>query len=358
MAPCKRLSVAQRKECYQMFQAESTITTIARHFKCTWAVVARWVKEGGKSRPKWGDARRSGRPATLQGAQRTKARRAALAAPSAVKVAATLTKELGQNISAAQVRTAVKAGRAPLAWLPVRHGRLLSAKNRALRCRFCERHLKTKPGTLLFSDSKLFYLYHDGSGAPQWRWQRVDHKSSAAARPRSSNPIVLHFYAVVGKGFKSELFFTAPTPSKGSKDKTCGETFSSKHFIEVAKSMRAAIVSAGRGGARWQLVLDSAKQHTSKASTAALTTMGMNLLDDFPAQSWDINIIESLWAVLTNTLEGMGGPYPRSPDGWRRRVRETWDSIHQSTIDKLVDDFTDRLHQVIAKEGAWLVEHK
>lgn len=358
MTSAKRLSVAQRKECYQMSKGGSSSTTIARHFKCSRDVVARWVQEGTKPRPQWGDARRSGRPPALQGAQRQKARRAALRAPSATKVAATLTKDLGQNISAAQVRAAVKAGRAPLAWQPRQHGRRLSEPNRALRVTFSERHLTTKPGTLLFSDSKLFYLYHDGSGAPQWRWQRADGKPSAATWPRGSNPIVMHFYAVVGKGFKSDLFFTAPSPSKGSKDKTCGEKFCSSHFIEVAKSMRAAIVSAGRGGARWRLVLDHAKPHTSKASTAALTTMGMNLLEDFPPQSWDINIIENMWAQLTNTLEGMGGPYPRTPDGWAARIRAAWDSIPQSSIDKRVSSFPQRLQQIIAKKGAWLAEHK
>jgi hypothetical protein len=77
-------------------------------------------------------------------------------------------------------------------------------------------------------------------------------------------------------------------------------------------------------------------------------------MQGFPAQSWDLNIIENVWGVLDGKLSAMPGPRPTTPYGWRRRVMRAWASIDQATINKLVDDVPRRVARVVAEKGEWL----
>lgn len=153
------------------------------------------------------------------------------------------------------------------------------------------------------------------------------------------------------------LVFTAPSAPIGSKQRKGDEHFASKHYIQVAKQLHNTIKSWGKSDKRHPVVLDRARQHTSKASRAAVEAMGMHLMQSFPAQSWDINIIENVWGVLDNKLRGMPARRPTTPDGWRRRINRAWALIDQSTIDMLVDSVRDRMRQIVEKEGAWLSKH-
>jgi hypothetical protein len=165
---------------------------------------------------------------------------------------------------------------------------------------------------------------------------------------------VVHVYGLVGKGCKSRLFFTAPTPSLRCGKRKGKGNFSSKHFVVVAQQLHSTIKQWGKDSRYHKVVLDHAKQHTSKKSTAALQSMGMFVHPSFSPQSWDLNIIENCWGVLETKLAGMPGRLPRTIRGWRCRIEKAWDSIEQSTIDKLVDSLGDRLSEVEALGGAWI----
>lgn len=313
------------------------------------------MREGQQQSPNWRDAPGRGRRAALHGVQAQSARRSAKAGVPVSKVAARLSRAVGQSISAKQVRSALQRGSHPLQWLPERRGRQLSAANAAARLEWCRANIRCRAGDLLFADSKFLYLYKDHTGSVRWRWQDP---ARQAPLPRVSNPLVLHFYAVVGQRCKSDLIFVALTPPLDSNRKKATETFSSQHFIEAAAAMRRTIEAWGKGSSRYRLVLDNAKQHTSSASKQAMSGMGLHLLPGFPAQSWDLNIIENVWGVLVTKLHTMRGRYPTTVRGWVKRTRQAWRAIDQATIDKLVTTFRDRMRDVVKHKGAWPSKHK
>jgi hypothetical protein len=84
----------------------------------------------------------------------------------------------------------------------------------------------------------------------------------------------------------------------------------------------------------------------------------LNLLKEYPPQSWDINIIENVWGLLQQQLERRPARQPTTPDGWWTRVQRAWERVKQSSIDELIAGVPERLAEIVEKDGAWLYKHK
>lgn len=337
-------------------KAKSGITKVklATQYSVSRAVVKRWSDEALKPVPNWEDARRSGRPSKLDATERRNVRRQARSRKRVGDITTRVNKKRSDHVSESTVRRVLVNTNPALQWLPVSRGRRLSDKNKSQRFDFCTQHQNAQTGAWLFCDSKYFYMYPDGSGSLKWAWQDPSNRLAVSS---CSNPVVLHIYAVVGRGVKSDLIFTAPTPPAGSKQRKSKQTFTGARFVEVAKQLHGFLQSVGKASPRHPVLLDHARQHTAQDSKAAMDNMGFYYKQDFPAQSWDINIIENVWGVLEMKLQQMPGRCPTTPDGWKRRLRAAWDQVDQSTIDKLVDSVKGRIEGVIAVDGAWLFKH-
>ncbi len=81
---------------------------------------------------------------------------------------------------------------------------------------------------------------------------------------------------------------------------------------------------------------------------------GVRLVEDYPPQSYDINIIENIWAQLDNNLIGSKAT---CSDGWRRTIQKAWDKIPQELIDKRVHSVKKRFARIVEKGGDWLNAH-
>lgn len=290
----------------------------------------------------------------LNSSERSKARRSAKSGHTVPAVTTSINMKRGQPVSQSTVRRALVHCKNPLVYGRKKRGRVLSSKNKLARLQFCIDNQSAQCGSWIFVDSKHFYCYKDGAGKVKYGWHDSHTK---VVVPNSSNPIHFHVYAGVTKDHKTSLVFTAPSAPMGSKEKHGSEAFSSKHFIEVARRLQKEFVGWGRGGSRYPVLLDHATQHTSYASKAAINQIGLNLKEGFPAQCWDINIIENVWAVFDNKVRQWPGRTPDTPDGWRRRLRSAWAAVEQSTINKLVSQVRGRMANIIRNDGAWLFEY-
>ena len=104
-------------------------------------------------------------------------------------------------------------------------------------------------------------------------------------------------------------------------------------------------------GEEYALILDHATPHKSHASTTALSDLGVPVKQDFPARSWDLNIIENVWGVLDDYMLQRSAT---SNEGWMREIESAWDSIDISTVNKLVDSVHRRMREIEGKGGQWL----
>lgn len=346
-----KLTPAERRLCAKLYAENWSIKDIGIRLDCDRKTVREWLNRAQNSSETFEDLPRSGRSSTLSAADHAAARRMALAGKTATKVAASLSKKKKQPVSVATVIRTLATGKDPLLWVPVNRGRVLSAKNKGLRAKFCAASKRKQCGSWVYGDSKFYYMYKDGAGRLRWKWQNLQQMQSVIS---SGSPVVLHFYGFVAKGYKSKLYFVPPTAPAGSKARKHKEAYASKHFIELLPKVKRDLQKGGKDNARHPVVLDRAKQHTSDASKAAVQAQQLHLVKGFPAQSWDINIIENVWGVLDGKLKAMGGPFPRGPAGWCRRVKRAWDDIDQATIDKLIKAVPKRMAAIEQREGEWL----
>lgn len=350
-----KLTPAQRRELGESAKAGACIVKLARKYKCSRGIARRWCAEAKKARPNYADAARSGRPSKLSATERSRVRRSARRGRTCPQITTSLNQNRQQPVSKGTVRKVLVDSKAALQWVPINRGRKLSAANLQKRFDFCEDHQNAQAGSWLYCDSKLLYCYKEGCSNNTHSWQQQGEQPQQRA---GGQPVVFHVYAVVGKGVKSQLVYTAPSAPRGSKQKKGKEHFASKHWIAVAKQLHRTIKTWGKDSSRHPIVLDLARPHTSEASTAAVEAMGLHIMQDFPPQSWDLNIIENVWGVLDTKLKKVTGRRPTTPDGWRRRINRAWAAIPQSTIDKLVGSVRGRMAAVVEKEGAWLFPHK
>lgn len=344
------LTEAQRKDIAKADLTTISKATLARRYRCSVATITRWVEEGKKPRPNYAGIHKPGRPRKLARTRAAAARRSAKAGSSARQLAARETANTHQPVSSSTLSREMHRGNIDLRYMPVTHGRTLRPDNANTRATFCQDHQNAHTKKWVFVDSKILYVYKCKSGVMRAAWQDPANPTNT---PRGGSPYVLHFYAGVGHGFKSELIFTAPTPPLGTNLHKRDENFSSKHFIkEVLPKLQQQIEA--HYGRDYKVCLDGATAHTCGDSQAAMAASGFNLVEDFPHQSWDINIIENCWGIL---VEKMQRRRPRTPRGWREALQEEWGNIQQSSINKLVGRVKSRMRQIVEIGGEWLTKY-
>lgn len=349
MASSNRLTELQRKEIGQLVHADPNVSRLARQYRVTRDTIRKWLQEGRKEMPDYVDKPRTGRPKLVNQRMKNAMRRLAGKRMPSRQIMQRMAQTYGFRVSQMTVRRVLKTGRQPMHYARIRRGRELRDVNVGKRLEFCTTHAGDDFSKWVFIDAKDVYCYYDAGGRAAWKWQRVGEHSD----PLLSNPWVFRVYGAVALGHKSNLIFVLPSPPEGSRLHKSRETYTSLEYIRMMSSLKVSFQHwYPRGG--YQIIQDKAKQHTSKASVKALAEMHLPILNDFPPQSWDINIIENCWGMLEGKLLGKAA---RNTKAWRHEIISAWDKVQQDSIDKLVFGMGERLKAIIAADGKWVKHH-
>lgn len=254
------------------------------------------------------------------------------------------------KVSRHTVARALKSGKHPLHWGVVQRTKVLRPENQKLRLRFCLDNLHPQFWSWVFLDAKDLYLYPGKHSMVRHCWQDID---DPPVQPASGNPIVFRFYGAVSLSHKSALYFVPPSPAEGTRAHKSTETFKSIHFIRVMRALKKELAVWYPNG-QYAIIRDHAKQHTSIESTIGLARLGMKIKKDFPPQSFDMNVIENVWGMLSNILVRA---HARSSQEWRQAIKEAWAQVQQSSIDALVKGVPARLERIKAAQGRWVPHH-
>jgi hypothetical protein len=227
---------------------------------------------------------------------------------------------------------------------PVRHGRLLSPIYKAARMSWCQDHLTDPSTTVVYIDSKKIFMQRDKARNVKSAWQA---RGRPITYPAASNPACYHFYAAIATGFKSSLVFVPPTPQH-----PCGKSFTKEAFLEAFLELMEQVADRANtnGLARYTIIMDHARQHDNAFIRGELASMGAPVDWSFPAQSYDLNLIENAWGMMVQALQGAR---PRTHIGYLKALRAAWGGLNQSSLDALMRLSHKRRQLCIENQGAW-----
>ena len=344
----RKLTWEERAEIGSLAFSNPSIVQLARRYNCQPSTVRHWLSVGRRDNPDYRNQPGHGRKRMLNPRQRADVRRRAKQGDTTAIIARSFNRRQGVQPSMSTIQRVCHEGRQPLVWKPVhRNSKALRDVNVSKRLLFCNQHVRDDTSCWVFLDAKFFYLYTDGSKYMHYSWQ--------AGRGKPENlpagqPTVFLFYAAVAHGWRSSIFFVPPTPARGSNTRNSKESFTSTHFVAMMRGMKRELDAWSQPGA-YKLIMDHASQHDSKASRAALQEMGVHVMDNFPPQSWDINMIERVWAILDDKLLHCKA---KSTDEWRDSIEQAWSSINQGSIDACLQHALGQMEKVLQMGGQWV----
>ena len=93
---------------------------------------------------------------------------------------------------------------------------------------------------------------------------------------------------------------------------------------------------------------DNDPKHTAGVVQNYIRQSGIPLLDNWPAQSPDLNPIENLWAILDLKLQSRK---PNTEAELFEQLQRTWQELDAGLLTRLADSMPSRIEKVIAAKG-------
>lgn len=94
---------------------------------------------------------------------------------------------------------------------------------------------------------------------------------------------------------------------------------------------------------------DGARSHTAKRSMDWMREQGITVLENWPANSPDLNPIEEVWAEINRLLSIRGVAHTK--EELKRMVEEEWRKIPQSKINNYVMSFMTKTANCVKNRG-------
>jgi phage terminase large subunit GpA-like protein len=118
-----------------------------------------------------------------------------------------------------------------------------------------------------------------------------------------------------------------------------GETYKRRCLVPVAARMQAM------GSI---LVQDGAKVHWTPGNRRYLESKKIGWLNGYPASTPQLNPIENVWSLMQAKVSDRG---PSDRESLLQFLQEEWQAYPQSTLDRMVLSFEDRLERCVQTRG-------
>jgi hypothetical protein len=241
-------------------------------------------------------------------------------------------------VSTSTIRRCLISGKVPRAYLPITQVYTISKLNCGRRLQFCEANLGVdKTGWVCVDACLLRYDYQTGL-ATRFAWQDV--KKRMHQRKTQHHSYICVYAAVSINGL-------SPLVVVGESHKRMYVP-NSEDFQRAISDLDVWLMQLPHKRAGYRFVLDNASCHTSKATREFMKLEDIRVVDGWPAQAADLNLIENLWSVLQDRLSRMNH---RTFDGFKQHMKEAWGSISPETIHNLYGSWEGRFREVIARNG-------
>jgi hypothetical protein len=234
---------------------------------------------------------------------------------------------------------------------------MLSQDNKDQRLRFARANLSRDWTKVMFTNRKKFLLRSPGSSIKPVTWTVGDQRRRAM---RVTNPAAVNVYAgvTVHGVTKCHLVTGTGRKDKGYKNKK-GEPAKNITAAEYTDVVKTTLVPegdrlfGGRGVTPfWTLQQDNDPTHGAAHAVLEARNKGsrgrVQLLQDWPANSPDLNIIEYLWAYVDGKVRARAC---KKAADFEQAVLEEMKAVPQHYIDSLFASMHGRLKGVISNQG-------
>jgi hypothetical protein len=290
------------------------------------------------------DAPRSGRPAMLSAAVIAAAQARVVELQSVRQATNALVKEglLPPGTHHSTIYRSLSKGPGAIKCKGVRRTPLITPKTQQRRRQFAKhhQHKRTCWDRVLFVDSKYFYVSIRGSSRV---WVPAE---ATAQRPAFKKSAGLHVYGAFSAAGTAPLVIASGTSGFKFPGSDKGV-----NALEYQHILREHLLPAARRlfkGGKWQLLHDSAKPHTAKATQAFLKCRAQ-VVALWPANSPDLNPIENLWSWVRRRINKM---HVTDMDSLKAAVFKAWSQIPAALLRELAGSMTKRLQLVVERKGA------
>jgi transposase len=188
---------------------------------------------------------------------------------------------------------------------------------------------------IIFSDEKKFNL--DGPDGNQYYWHDLRKEPQYYSKRAMGGGSVM-VWAGFGFHGKTPLVFLSGRQS-------------STDYIEVLRTNLLPYAEE-IGGEVWIFQQDNASIHTSTQALNWFRDHNIRVLP-WPSKSPDLNPIENLWGILVRIVYRNGRQFNNVTE-LRTAITEAWDLIEASELNKLADSMTNRLVEVLKKNGQFI----
>ena len=212
-------------------------------------------------------------------------------------------------------------------------GPRLTEANKVARVAFAKLQLSPKTkldySIVCFSDEKWF----DSDDGRMWYWLRPGEYAPARQKERYGPKVMV--WAVIGPGFRRIV--RVPSSSTGKGAVKINEDVYTELITPVMKEMKKK---------KLMLQQDNAPGHAAAINHRWFEAHGVTRLGGWPANSPDLNPIETLWAILAARVS-MRGPF--GEDELWDFVEDEFHKVDEATVVGLCMSFRRRLGVSFAK---------
>ena len=220
------------------------------------------------------------------------------------------------------------------------------------RMRFATTNSDNNARNVIFVDETMLNT-NTHHGRREWR-KRTDKKTPRinSRWPKGR----AHCFCAIGVGFKKILVLPEFNPRERGPNgrllpkkpySLTGERYRDKCLKWLFRAVPGLV---GRNGRRPTKVLaqDGAGCHTSAVVTEYLNRRGVRTLENWPARSPDLNMIETCFANLQRRVSKK---HPSDRKSLVKHAKKAWKEMPQREVDALVKLFPERCKRVVANGG-------